>query len=43
MRRRMENSEQLINTLTTRIETLETNDNNNRNPPNLFNFEPKGT
>ena len=41
MRRRMENSEQLINTLTTRIETLETNDNNIRNPPSLFNFEPR--
>lgn len=38
MRRRLENSEQLINNLTTRIETLETADNNNT-PPRLFNFE----
>ena len=38
MRRRLENSEQLINNLTTRIETLETVDDNNA-PPRLFNFE----
>ena len=38
MRRRLENSEQTINNLTTRIETLETANDNNT-PPRLFNFE----
>ena len=39
MRRSLENSEQTINNLTTRIETLETADDNNRPPLDLFNFE----
>ena len=40
MRRRMENSEQLINSLTTRIETLESLRSTDR-IPGLFDFEPR--